>query len=399
MNNIDSKKLEIINKYINDNFKENNYFQNISKLIDYLIVKKIKLNNDEMVSLINTNTLFENSLNEIILSNEINKLSDKNFVKSCLKSIRFLEVLRSNESTNDMNEYEFVEDISEENQSNTTLYDDILKQYVRSLPSKILTYSETCELCKRYEDNDKSALNELIYYNLRLVVSIAKKYQNKGIELIDLIQSGNEGLIKAAKKYNYKMGIKFSTYATYWIKQFIIRSIDNESRTIRVPIEISQIIFKIKKFMNDFYFEYGYNPSIEQIALQTKLPAQTIKVALKNMDSVLSYNVGISYGEYDDEIEMLEILPDERQMHFTESIDNEIFNEQFRSALDEITSISDRDKLILAYRYGFKDGKCYTLIQIGKMLGINKERVRQLEERALKKLSHNRVFKEYRKVR
>lgn len=279
------------------------------------------------------------------------------------------------------------------------LYNDIIKQYMRSLPSKILTYFETCELCKRYEDNDKSALNELIYYNLRLVVSIAKKYQNNGIELIDLIQSGNEGLIKAAKKYNYKMGIKFSTYATYWIRQFIIRSIDNESRIIRVPVEISQIIFKIKTYMSDFYFEYGYEPSIEQIALQTKLPVPTVKVAIKNMESVLSYNVEVNNEEYDGEIEMLELLPDERETHFTECIDNEIFGEQFRSTLKELTSISDRDKVIIAYRYGFKDGKCYTLEQVGKMLGIQKERVRQLEERALKKLSHNRVFKEYYSVR
>ena len=399
MNNIDSKKLEIINEYINDNFKENNYFQNVSKLIDYLKTKKIKLNNDEMLSLINTNNLFTKSLNKIIISNEINKLSDKNFIKFCLKSLRFLKVLKSNESSEDMNEYEFVEDTYEDNQSNITLYDDILKQYVRSLPSKILTYFETCELCKRYEDNDKSALNELIYYNLRLVVSIAKKYQNNGIELIDLIQSGNEGLIKAAKKYNYKMGIKFSTYATYWIRQFIIRSIDNESRIIRVPVEISQIIFKIKTYMSDFYFEYGYEPSIEQIALQTKLPVPTVKVAIKNMESVLSYNVEVNNEEYDGEIEIIDLIPDKRKIHFAECIDNEIFGKQFRSILKELTSISDRDKAIIEYRYGFKDGKCYTLEQVGKMLGINKERVRQLEERALKKLSHNKVFKEYRRVR
>ena len=279
------------------------------------------------------------------------------------------------------------------------LYNDILRQYLRSLPSKILTYSETCALCKRYESNDKSALDELIYYNLRLVVSVAKKYQNNGIELIDLIQSGNEGLIKAAKKYNYKMGVKFSTYAIYWIRQFIIRSIDNESRIIRVPVEISQIIFKIKTYINDFYSEYGYKPSIEKIALQTKLPVETVKVAIKNIDNVLSYCVETSNDEYDGEVEIIDLIPDEKTMDFTECIENEIFGKQFRTVLKKLTNISDRDKIIIAYRYGFKDGKCYTLEQVGKILGINKERVRQLEERTLKKLSQNKVFKEYKIVR
>lgn len=381
MNNIDFLKIEKITNYISNNFKGENNYQNNVNLLKFIKKENIVLNSEEMIYLINSNDSFKLSIKELIESGELSKLNDVKFVTLAIKSIRFLDAMDTEER-----EEEILDDTNLKLVNlGETYFEEAIQQYIKQLPQKILTYKETIELFKRYENGNNEAFDQLIYYNLRLSVAIAKKFLNSGVDILDLIQAGNEGLIKAVNRYNYRMGVKFSTYATYWIRQYISRSIDNESRIIRIPVNVSQDIVKVRKVLSYYYNECGIEPTIEQISLETKLSPSSIQDALENMDDVISYNNKVKNdGDSCDEVELIDLISDDyKSVNYTE---DKIFNSQVRTALSNIQNLTLNERKVIYYRFGFKDGVTYTLESTGNILGITRERVRQIEKNAIKKL-------------
>ena len=387
MNNIDFLKIEKITNYISNNFKDENNYQNNVNLLKFIKKENIVLNGEEMIYLINSNASFKLTIKELIESGKISKLNDVKFVKLAIKSIRFLDAMDTEER-----EEEILDDTNL-NLVNLgeTYFEEAIQQYIKQLPQKILTYKETIELFKRYENGDNEAFDQLIYYNLRLSVAIAKKFLNSGVDILDLIQAGNEGLIKAVNRYNYRMGFKFSTYATYWLRQYISRSIDNESRIIRIPVNVSQDIVKVRKVLSYYYNECGIEPTIEQISLETKLSPSSIQDALENMDDAISYNNKVNNdGDSCDEVELIDLISDDyKSVNYTE---DKIFNSQVRTALSNIQNLTLNERKVIYYRFGFKDGVTYTLESTGNILGITRERVRQIEKNAIKKLKISSEF-------
>lgn len=381
MNNIDFLKIEKITNYISNNFKDENNYQNNVNLLKFIKKENIVLNGEEMIYLINSNDSFKLSIKELIESGKISKLNDVKFVTLAIKSIRFLDAMDTEER-----EEEILDDTNLKLVNlGETYFEEAIQQYIKQLPQKILTYKETIELFKRYENGNNEAFDQLIYYNLRLSVTIAKKFLNSSVDILDLIQAGNEGLIKAVNRYNYRMGVKFSTYATYWVRQYISRSIDNESRIIRIPVNVSQDIVKVRKVISYYYNECGIEPTIEQISLETKLSPSSIQDALENMDDVISYNNNVKNdGDSCDEVELIDLISDDyKSVNYTE---DKIFNSQVRTALSNIQNLTLNERKVIYYRFGFKDGVTYTLESTGNILGLTRERVRQIEKNAIKKL-------------
>lgn len=380
MNNIDSIKIEKLINYANMNFIDSNDYQNLFLFLEFIDKENLTINSEEMLCLINNCGVFRNALSNAIKTQRILEISDKSCISLAIKSMKFIEQIEKGEQ--EVNKYDNDKLIVDDS---NVLYDDALVQYLKQLPSKILSYNETIELCKNIENGDKSSFDKLIYYNLRLVVSIAKKYIELGIDLLDLIQTGNEGLIEAANRYNYRMGVRFSTYATYRIKQYIVRSIDNESRMIRVPANVSQNIAKVKKIMAIYYNKYGVYPSAKQIALESKLSLNEVDIVLAHINGVCSYNTYVkNNGDSCDEGELIDFIADDNCLESI--VENKLLSREVRDVLDKITILTPREKSVILYRYGLVDGSCYNIGDIGNIFGVSKQSINQFERKALKKL-------------
>ena len=244
----------------------------------------------------------------------------------------------------------------------------------------LLTYQEEKVLAKRIKSGDQEALNTLVEHNLRLVVSIAKHYMGCGLSLLDLIQEGNVGLIEAAKKYDISRGFRFSTYATWWIRQKIGRALSDQSRNIRVPANIAELISRIKKNMTQMIQKYGRTPTEQEIAETLKVELDKVRVALDMSQTITSLDVPINE---DDDSTIGDCQPDP---HIANLMDN-LISEANRQIIENVFStLNERETNVLRLRFGFDTDYPYTLEQIGKELGISRERVRQIEERALRKL-------------
>jgi len=246
----------------------------------------------------------------------------------------------------------------------------------------LLTREDEVRLSKRIERGDQRAKEELAEANLRLVVSIAKRYRGCGLPFLDLIQEGNLGLMKAIEKFDYKKGYKFSTYATWWIRQAILRAITNRSRTIRVPTHINELIRKIYQVERNFLKEFGELPTSETLAEELGTTEENIVKAKKTAQSLTSLDMPIGY---DDDGSVLGDFIEDRS---AESPERETFEhllvEELERALDE--RLTDREKRILELRYGLNDYQPRTLDEVGLEFGISRERVRQIQKEALEKL-------------
>ncbi len=278
---------------------------------------------------------------------------------------------------------------SRENDDDSVLTDG-LKAYLKELTYDPFTALEEREIFRRYSSGETYLKETIIKHNLRLVVSIAKRYAYSGVELLDLIQEGNIGLGIAVDKFDYKTGNKFSTYATWWIRQSIIREITNNSRTIRIPVDLYDTLYKIEKYLKNYELLHdGSRPTDEEISKDLKINVEKVKTVL-NLNSVVSLNSPVGTDE-DKDSELGDFI--ESSAHF--ELGDNIYYKEFYDLIFNTDILTEREKSVISLRFGFRDGKRYGLDEIGKIYKITRERVRQIESKALRKLRINKRVKQF----
>lgn len=261
--------------------------------------------------------------------------------------------------------------------------EDPVHLYLKEIGNyNLLTMEEEVDLAKRIEKGEEFAKQRLVESNLRLVVSIAKRYVGRGLSFLDLIQEGNLGLIKAVEKFDYTKGFKFSTYATWWIRQAITRAIADQSRTIRIPVHMSEVINKTYRISRNLLQEYGREPTEHEIAEAMELPVEKVREILKVSADPISLDTPI--GEEDDS-HLGDFIKDETIVGPEEAAAYSVLQDQIAKLLDTLT---DREQRVLVLRFGLLDGRPRTLEEVGKEFNVTRERIRQIEAKALRKLRH-----------
>ncbi|WPX09491.1 RNA polymerase sigma factor RpoD [Caldicellulosiruptor danielii] len=261
--------------------------------------------------------------------------------------------------------------------------DDPVRMYLKEIGKiPLLTPEEEIELAKRIEQGDEEAKKRLAEANLRLVVSIAKRYVGRGMLFLDLIQEGNLGLLKAVEKFDYRKGYKFSTYATWWIRQAITRAIADQARTIRIPVHMVETINKLVRVSRQLLQEKGREPTPEEIAKEMNMPVEKVREILKIAQEPVSLETPI--GEEEDS-HLGDFIPDDDALAPSEAAAYSMLKEQLLEVLD---SLNDREKKVLKLRFGLEDGRARTLEEVGREFNVTRERIRQIEAKALRKLRH-----------
>lgn len=281
-------------------------------------------------------------------------------------------------------EYEDDTDYEEDTSAITAaMSDDPVKLYLKEIGNyPLLTMDQEIELAKRIEEGDNAAKKALAESNLRLVVSIAKRYVGRGLSFLDLIQEGNLGLIKAVDKFNYSKGFKFSTYATWWIRQSITRSIADQSRTIRIPVHMSEVINKTYRVSRTLLQELGREPTEQELADRLDMPIEKVREILKVSSDPISLDTPI--GEEDDS-HLGDFIKDDTIVGPEDAAAYSMLQEQIGKLLSTLT---EREKRVLTLRFGLDDGRTRTLEEVGKEFNVTRERIRQIEAKALRKLRH-----------
>ena len=270
---------------------------------------------------------------------------------------------------------------------------DSLRLYLREISRiPLLNASNESRLAERAENGEKEARDHLIEANLRLVVSIAKKYVGQGLSLEDLIGEGNIGLIRAVTKFDYKKGFRFSTYATWWIKQAITRSILEGTRVVRLPVYIMEEVMRVKRTTRQLYQEMGREPTPDDIGDRLSMTPERVSELLIWAEKVFSLDAPLSEEE---ENTLGDIIEDVRERGPSEITDQHLLREEIRKVLGQLTL---RERQVIELRFGLLDDHDHTLEEVGKKLKVTRERVRQIEERAIRKLRHpqaSRILKDY----
>ena len=261
--------------------------------------------------------------------------------------------------------------------------DDPVRMYLKEIGQvKLLSAEEEVELAKRVSEGDQEAKNKLTEANLRLVVSIAKKYSGRGLHILDLIQEGNTGLIRAVDKFDWTKGNKFSTYATWWIRQAITRAIADQARTIRVPVHMVEVINKATRCNRKLVQELGREPTVEEIAAELNLPVEKIIEANRTAADTLSLDTPV--GDEED-TSIGSFVEDERTPGPADATSNALLAEALKEILDTLT---EREADVLRMRFGMYEGRTHTLEEVGQIFGVTRERIRQIENNAIRKLRH-----------
>ena len=295
----------------------------------------------------------------------------------------------------EIEEEEFNEEEIDETEVNELLHTDLIKlaeimdvdepikMYLREIGQiPLLTYEEEIALAQKVLENDEEAKQKLIESNLRLVVSIAKKHTNRGLKMLDLIQEGNMGLMKAVEKFEYEKGFKFSTYATWWIRQAITRAIADQGRTIRIPVHMIETINKIKKESRIILQETGKEATAEELAKKLEIPVDKVKSILEMNQDPISLETPVGSEE---DSELGDFVEDDKFLNPYDATTRVLLKEQLDGVLK---TLSEREEMVLRYRYGLDDGSPKTLEEVGKIFNVTRERIRQIEVKALRKLRH-----------
>ena len=282
-----------------------------------------------------------------------------------------------------------IEEVTEEEINDTDALvdsfstDDPVRMYLKEIGKvPLLSPEEEIELAARMSQGDEDAKHRMTEANLRLVVSIAKRYVGRGMLFLDLIQEGNLGLIKAVEKFDYTKGYKFSTYATWWIRQAITRAIADQARTIRIPVHMVETINKTIRVSRQLLQELGHDPSAEEIAREMDMPVEKVRDILKIAQEPVSLETPI--GEEEDS-HLGDFIPDEDASEPSEAASFSLLREQLEEVLD---TLAPREKKVLELRFGIVDGRTRTLEEVGKEFNVTRERIRQIEAKALRKLRH-----------
>ena len=261
--------------------------------------------------------------------------------------------------------------------------EDPVRMYLKEIGRiPLLSSEEEIELAKRMEEGDEEAKKKLSEANLRLTVSIAKRYSGRGMQFLDLIQEGNLGLIKAVEKFDYRKGYKFSTYATWWIRQSITRAIADQARTIRIPVHMVETMNRVNRTSRRLLQEYGREPTPEEIADTMNLPVERVLEISKISQEPVSLETPI--GEEEDS-HLGDFIQDEHIPVPADEAAHTLLREQLEKVMD---TLSEREQKVLALRFGLEDGKPHTLEEVGREFQVTRERIRQIEAKALRKLRH-----------
>ena len=352
---VEIKSFEERKKELVELGKKNNNILTFEQLADAL--KGLDIDNDSLDDLYNT--LMENGI-EVVAedsgSSEGPKMDDKEEENL---------VLSDEEITKDIN------------------INDPVRMYLKEIGRiSLLSTEEELELSVKIANGDEMAKNILAESNLRLVVSIAKRYVGRGLLFLDLIQEGNIGLMKAVEKFDYGKGYKFSTYATWWIRQAITRALADQARTIRVPVHMVETINKMARVQRQMTLELNREPSEEELAEKMGITVEKVREVMKISQDPVSLDTPI--GEEDDS-HLGDFIKDERSMSPEEYATNEILKEEIKNVL---MTLQEREQEVLELRFGLVDGTSHTLEEVGKKFNVTRERIRQIEAKALRKLRH-----------
>lgn len=268
-----------------------------------------------------------------------------------------------------------------EKRKEESIFDDSVKLYLQQLTKlSLATHAQEKDFARRILEGDQEAREALITANLRLVVSIAKKYTNRGLLFLDLIQEGNLGLLRSIEKFDYTMGYKFSTYSTWWIRQAITRALAEQSRVIRIPVHIMEIVNKVRKQIRMFVQEKGREPTMEELSTKVDLPIDRIEEVVRLTQEPVSLEISVGNKE---DTSLENYISNEDAVSPEEAVIDSLLRDQIGRVLETLT---EREQMVVKLRFGLDDGIPRSLEEIGRILGVTRERVRQVEEKALKKL-------------